>query len=261
MSRVVQQQTEVSTIGYLFGWGGSSTNSGSSSTSRATARVSVNGPDAQQPSKRTREQEMVARGGRGDDHADAAGNAAGEDVSNQNPLHATKRRSSFLDLSTLQTIADAEDAPEGVQILNMMTEESGTGSIGSNKPKFVRTPTSTEVDIWVDDLVALFSEAVAKRRSLVGALSTKYTKGAAAETFSFKQAQTLATKLIKVDAEELFDRADKTVIMKLNNALCLHASIEMRCSMRDVVDNYADNVAYNIGGKVLTINSLNLALK
>ena len=42
------------------------------------------------------------------------------------------------------------------------------------------------------------ASSVRGRGSVVGGMSTKYTKGAAAETFAFKQAQTLAAKLVMV---------------------------------------------------------------
>ncbi len=60
--------------------------------------------------------------------------------------------------------------------------------------------------------------------------------------------------------DELMEREDKTVFLRLSNALCMQASIELRCEMRHVMQKFGDRIAYNIGGRMLTAANLDAIL-
>jgi hypothetical protein len=65
----------------------------------------------------------------------------------------------------------------------------------------------------------------------------------------------------QVALEELLDREDRTVFLRLSNALCMHASLELGLSMRQVAqEGRGDKIAYNVGGKMLTAAQLERVL-
>ncbi len=55
---------------------------------------------------------------------------------------------------------------------------------------------------------------------------------------------------------EFVSSEDPTVFFKLSNALSMHASIELKIEMRQVETMYADRIAYNVGGRLMTAASL-----
>ena len=75
--------------------------------------------------------------------------------------------------------------------------------------------------------------------------------------------------------EELISREDKSIFLKLSNALCMHArlvihrttlicyrlfSIELKYELKLIAHKYGDRVAYNIGGKLMTVNQMDSIL-
>ncbi len=99
-----------------------------------------------------------------------------------------------------------------------------------------------------DDLLKIFGECLALRAK--GGDGNSDDDGDARGTFL--QGKQLSLKLAKVAFNDMLQREDKTIFIKLSNALCMQASIELNCELREIATQYTDRIAYNIGGKVLT---------
>jgi hypothetical protein len=59
-----------------------------------------------------------------------------------------------------------------------------------------------------------------------------------------------------VNFAEFVSSEDPTIFFKLSNALSMHASIELKIEMRQVETMYADRIAYNVGGRLMTATNL-----
>lgn len=126
------------------------------------------------------------------------------------------------------------------------------------------------IDMLADDLLKVFGECLAIRGNNDRNNSNDDARG------TFLQGKQLSLKLAKVIFSDMLEREDKTVFIKLSNALCMQArcvllfaikavlllnmlyfcSIELNCEMREIATKYTDRIAYNIGGKVLTTTHL-----
>ncbi len=49
---------------------------------------------------------------------------------------------------------------------------------------------------------------------------------------------------------------DASIYLKLSNILSIHASLELEIDVKDVTASYSQNIAYNIGGKLVTAAKL-----
>eukprot|EP01034_Spumella_vulgaris_P021988 gene21988-28075_t len=216
------------------------------------------------------------------------------------PQPADERASELVAHRSLPVYIDlnVETVPHGVRVMNQ-PDEFFVGAVGGNNARrqTMRKPLQgQEVDLLVDDLLRLFGESLAAlaRTSSVSSMhsnpmhsngkSSNLTSDADQEgasqdkrtesvlrlsngeeettrdSFSFVQGKTLSVKLAQILFEELIAREDKTVFLKLNNALCMQASIELRCEMRHVMQKFGDRIAYNIGGRLMTASHLDTIL-
>jgi hypothetical protein len=103
-----------------------------------------------------------------------------------------------------------------------------------------------------DDLLKIFGECLSIRAR--SAKDSSEVDDDARGTFL--QGKQLSLKLAKAPFGDMLQRDDKTIFIKLSNALCMQASIELNCELRDIATQYTDCIAYNIGGKVLTTTNL-----
>lgn len=73
----------------------------------------------------------------------------------------------------------------------------------------------------------------------------------------FMEAVSLSYELIDANYEQLSQRHGPLLFVKLANALCMHASLELSIDMKEVANtSMANHVAYNVGGKVKTYSNL-----
>lgn len=59
-----------------------------------------------------------------------------------------------------------------------------------------------------------------------------------------------------MNIDHLINREDSFILVKLVNALSMHASLDMQLDMKEIEKYHCDHIGYNIGGKLLTFSAL-----
>jgi len=140
-------------------------------------------------------------------------------------------------------LIDLNNPPQDVQIMNYAL----------NYP--TRKISGEQINILVDDLMSSFSQAINLRPN-DPALMTKSTMSTAIDSEPYKQGCALSYQLAQINFQEFVLNDDPTIFFKLSNALSMHASIELRCEMKQLEMLYADRVGYNVGGRLMTAAGL-----
>lgn len=78
---------------------------------------------------------------------------------------------------------------------------------------------------------------------------------------SYQQAKQLTTRLQAMNWMDWVDQDNdaeerNVVILKLLNALTMHAAIEYDCPLKDVSMSYGKTVGYEVGQRLVTLNAL-----
>jgi hypothetical protein len=201
------------------------------------------------PTNNTMEQEMTATTTATTHTSNAASSLAA------NPLHQAP-------LLSAQSFPSMESGvPSGVQVLNDQAPPSSSSR---------KAMTSEAVNLLLDDLGSAFSDLMTSSRhdqsnsvsgtgnSSNGTSSSSSRSRIAAD---LSRASAISQGLASVDLDTLLDREDRSeVFMRLSNILCMHASVVLQCSLREVSMQHDSSVAYNVGGRVLTVSDMSRCL-
>eukprot|EP01039_Chlorochromonas_danica_P004934 gene4934-5417_t len=76
----------------------------------------------------------------------------------------------------------------------------------------------------------------------------------ATQSSAFLEGYEVSLELVQIYAEPLISREEHLVLLvRLSNALCMHASLEYNLNMKEVANTMmAQRIAYNIGGRIFT---------